>query len=258
MSTKKRVNTANSEADPRDPTTARKFTLDGTGKVASMALVWEQDPLARYACISATVIPEGAAGGNRVVTVEVQRANGSRDAAARVLMIWPYGEPRAPESGVGPGGNMRNEFVTESPFPSVKVGPIGFVIVDDKGNEISDRIWGFGLPDNRHVCGYVIFQERAAEPFVEPEVTDYATLNEALMAEAEASDLLRVNPRAALCKRGAELGFWPTGNEFSVSFGKDEKKKHYVAQRFRDPFSDKVIVLYCVVGDYGAIKALVW
>lgn len=85
------------------------------------------------------------------------------------------------------------------------------------------------------------------EMALEPE-----TLESSLRAAAEAHDKLAVYPDAALCKAGAARGLWPTSNEFSVRHDGVE----YVAQRFRDPRSDRVVVLYAALGDWGHVRAV--
>lgn len=74
----------------------------------------------------------------------------------------------------------------------------------------------------------------------------------ALRAAAEAHDRLAVNPDAALCRAGAARGLWPTSNEFPLPHGGTT----YVAQRFRDPRSDLVVVLYAALGDWANVQAL--
>ena len=74
----------------------------------------------------------------------------------------------------------------------------------------------------------------------------------ALRDMAEATDLLRINPEAALCKTGAERNLWPTGNEFQMALDGTE----YVAQRFRDPRSNSIYVLYCIKDHYDRVMTL--
>lgn len=94
------------------------------------------------------------------------------------------------------------------------------------------------------------------EPFVwdgqEPPVTPPSGLAEALRLTAEAHDVLAIYPDAALCKAGAARGLWPTSNEFRLTVDGAQ----YVGQRFRDPRSDLVVVLYCRDGDWGNVLAL--
>lgn len=83
---------------------------------------------------------------------------------------------------------------------------------------------------------------------------DVVDLHAALRVAAEAHDLLAVYPDAALCKAGAARGLWPTSNEFTVRHDGVE----YVAQRFRDPRSDRVTVLYCALGEWDVVRELSW
>jgi hypothetical protein len=85
-------------------------------------------------------------------------------------------------------------------------------------------------------------------------VNSYSSLNDALKVEARVRDLLAVNPAAALCREGWKRGIWPTSNEFDISYNGTV----YRAQRFRDPGSDRVYVLYCKVGDWGNVQELSW
>ena len=80
----------------------------------------------------------------------------------------------------------------------------------------------------------------------------YNTLDETLSAEAEANDVLSVNPNAALCKAGAARNLWPTSNEFPVVFSGIP----YVAQRFRDPHSDLVVILYCIKDQWDKVFSI--
>jgi len=242
--------------DPR-AANCRAYHLNAAGRVDGIHLIWEPVPSAPYACVLAELIDEEAAMGNTVVTVEILNRDGIQT-AERALMAWPYGEPPAADAPAGPG-NTNNQFTTTSTFPSTRngvevIGPLGFFVGNAAKQAISDVIWGYGLPDHRHVSGHVVFKERAGAvtPPVEP--PNYATLAAALRGEAEAHDVLAVNPAAALCKYGARLGLWPTSNEFTFTFG----GVNYVAQRFRDPGNDDVHVLSCVVGQYGVIGRLTY
>lgn len=85
------------------------------------------------------------------------------------------------------------------------------------------------------------------EPALEPE-----TLETVLRLAAEAHDRLAIYPDAALCKAGAARGLWPTSDEFRLSHG----GVTYVAQRFRDPLSDRVVVLYAAMGDWANVQAV--
>jgi len=243
------------ETDPRAQN-CRAFHVNQAGKVDGVELVWTPIPSAQYACVLAELIDEEQAQGNCTVTVEVLNQAGIKT-AERTLMTWPYGEVQSEDAPIGPG-NPNNQFTAESVYPSKKgVGPLGFFVGDKDKQPISDFIWGYGLPDNRHVSGHVVFQERGkvVEPDdpEEPEM-DYATLEEALHDEAEWEDVLRVNPDAALCKQGRKLALWPTSNEFPVDFDGVE----YTAQRFRDPDSDSVTVLYCITGQWDKVEGLTW
>lgn len=241
--------------DPR-ASNCKAFHLDRNGKVDGIKLVWEPVPSARFACISAQLISEEAAQNNTVVTVDVLNVDGVK-AAERVFMAWPYGDVPGDGSPAGPG-NPNNQFTTTSVFPSSKVGPLGFFVGDASQQPISDYIWGYGLPDARHICGYVVFKERGAVvvppvvPPVEPGV--YATLAESVKGEAERNDVLRVNPTAALCKAGAAAGLWPTSNEFQFAFD----GVSYTGQRFRNPANDAVVAFYCVTGKWSDVRKLSW
>jgi hypothetical protein len=243
--------------DPR-AANCRGHHVNANGRVDGINLVWQPVPSARYACISAQLIDEDAAMGNAVVTVEVLNADGIKT-AERVFMAWPYGGPAAEDSPAGPG-NPNNQFTATSTYPSTKagvetVGPLGFFVGNAVKEAISDYIWGYGLPDNRHICGYVVFKERTAvvvPPVVVPPTG--ATLEATIKITAEANDVLRINPDAALCQYGAINGLWPTSNEFAVTFG----GQGYTAQRFRDPYSNAVTVFYCVTGQWDKIKGLTW
>jgi hypothetical protein len=247
--------------DPR-AANCRTHHLDANGKVDGIHLVWEPVPSSMYACISAQLIPEAAAQNNTVVNVEAFDVNGVR-AAERLMMEWPYGEPPDPESPSGPG-NPKNEFTAASVFPTTKdgvtdrVGPLGFFVADAQGNPISDHIWGYGLPDARHVCGYVAFKQRSTvTPPVEPPVEPpgyYTTLEQAIKGEAAKNDVLRINPNAMLCKVGTSEFLWPTSNEYVWSFA----GVSYTGQRFRDPYSNAVVVLYCVTGAWDNVMREDW
>ncbi len=150
----------NPMSDPR-AANCRAFHVNAAGKVDGIQLVWTPVPSARYACASAQLIDEDAAQGNCVVTVEVLNQAGIKT-AERALMTWPYGQTQSADAPIGPG-NPNNQFTAESVYPSSKgVGPLGFFVGDANKQPISDIIWGYGLPDNRHISGYVVFQERGA------------------------------------------------------------------------------------------------
>ncbi len=83
---------------------------------------------------------------------------------------------------------------------------------------------------------------------------DPLSLEEALHAAAEEHDVLAVNPDAALAKQGLREGLWPTSNEFPLRYGGVD----YVAQRFRDPGSNDVYVLYCVKDQWGTIEEIIY
>jgi hypothetical protein len=87
--------------------------------------------------------------------------------------------------------------------------------------------------------------------FNEPE---YASLEEAVRGEAEKNDVLSVNPDAALCKAGNALNLWPTSNEYDFTYN----GVAYRGQRFRDPASDRVSVIYCVLNQWDQIQILTW
>jgi len=78
------------------------------------------------------------------------------------------------------------------------------------------------------------------------------TLTERLRALAEQHDLLPVNPQAALTRAALERNLWPTSREFIC-----EHDGHlYVAQRFRDPRTDDIYVLYARHGEWHNIMTL--
>jgi hypothetical protein len=83
---------------------------------------------------------------------------------------------------------------------------------------------------------------------------EYASLQDAVRGEAEKHDVLSINPSAALCKAGAALGLWPTSNEFDFTYN----GVAYRGQRFRDPASDAVTAIYCVVGDWANLQVESW
>jgi hypothetical protein len=88
-----------------------------------------------------------------------------------------------------------------------------------------------------------------------PPVSAYATLEEALRGEAEKHDVLSINPDAALAKAADPApGPWPTSNEFELTFA----DVVYVAQRFRYPRNNMVLVLYCKKGFWSEVKRLAY
>ena len=237
--------------DPR-ASNCKAFHLDANNKVDGIELVYQAAPAARYACISAQLITEAQAQNNTVVTVEVFDVNGIKQPSANALMIWPYGGPMAEDAPVG-AGNPSNQFTTTSVYHPPAIGPLGFMVGDASGSPISDVIWGYGLPDARHICGYVAFKERGAvvEPPVDP---TYPTFAASVKGEAERHDVLSINPNAALCKAGAAAGLWPTSNEYAWTYA----GVSYTGQRFRNPANDAVSAFFCKTGDWGNVQRQDW
>lgn len=88
----------------------------------------------------------------------------------------------------------------------------------------------------------------------EVEAPSFDTIQDAIRYEAEENDVLSVNPDAALCKVAQAKGLWPTSNEFELAFD----GVVYTAQRFRDPKSNAVYVLYCKKGEWYRVMEIVY
>jgi len=236
--------------DPR-AANCKAFHLDANNKVDGINLVYQEMPGALYACVTAQLITEAQAQNNTVVTVEVFDAPGIK-APYMPMMEWPYAETPAGDSP-SYAGNPKNEFTAKSVFPSTKIGPLGFMVADADKQPISDHIWGYGLPDARHICGYVAFMKRSAVvvPPVDPTYPDLAA---SVKGEAEKHDILSINPNAALCKAGAAAGLWPTSNEYAWTYA----GVNYTGQRFRNPKNDSVSAFYCQTGDWSNVKRQDW
>ena len=236
--------------DPR-AANCKRFHMDASNKVDGIELVYESRPDSPYQCVTAQLVTEADAQNNTVVTVEVFDSPGIR-AAIQPKMIWPYGGPPAADSPAGPG-NPKNEFnIGGGPYSPPTIGPLGFAVFDSTGKEVGDRMWGYGLPYNRHVGGYVAFMKRSV--VVPPIDPTYPTFAASVRGEAERHDVLSVNPTAALCKAGAAAGLWPTSNEYAWTY----VGVSYTGQRFRNPANDAVTAFYCVTGDWGNIKRQDW
>jgi hypothetical protein len=200
-------------SDPR-ASNCRAFHINADGKVDGIALVYQPVPSARYACVKAELIDEAQAQGNTVVTVSIMDENGILT-AERALMVWPYGEPLAEDAPAGPGNTDNRFSIAGGKYTPPAIGPLGFIVGDAADKAISDYIWGYGLPGNRHVSGRVTFKERSAVPPVEPPITPPDSLTDALVEQIRnlAANSLTVgmsagvpyNPTLAFPKKAREL-----------------------------------------------------
>lgn len=82
-------------------------------------------------------------------------------------------------------------------------------------------------------------------------LTTQLTFGQALKAAAEAHDVISVNPDAALMKEGRRKNLLYTSNEFPFSFN----GINYVCQRFMEPFSNVVTILFCITGQWEKVMS---
>lgn len=199
-------------------------------------------------------------------TVVVRVADGQARPMSNVLvaLAWPDGpvdltvpaaqafksiwRPRAAVQATDGNGYTGYGLGAGSYYdPQVSGGPHTVWILHDQ--YASDGLAGVGmLPGTEHMGPLRLTFTLAERTPV------YPNLPAALRGEAERHDVLPVNPHAALCRAGHAKRLWPTSAEFSVSFA----GVTYVGQRFRDPTSDQVHVLYCVQGQWSAVYELVY
>jgi len=82
-------------------------------------------------------------------------------------------------------------------------------------------------------------------------LTTQLTFSQALEAAAEASRLISLNPKAALFKEAVRKSLQITGNEFSLSYNGID----YVGQRFQEPRSNVVTILFCITGQWDRVSS---
>jgi hypothetical protein len=250
--------------DPRAEN-CRVYHVAEDGKVDGVELTVLPMPPGKYECKSVALINEADAAGNTTATIYVLDKTGAPVMAPRIYMAWPwdgYTTTFAERALPGNTNYPPNHIVTNGydPTPADPTatgqGLLAIYVSDAAGNINSDVVCGLGLPGNRHVCYNILFQERSAVvvPLPPPPPPVYPSLIAALRGEAEAHDVLSINPKAALAARGALWSLWPTSNEFEVVFD----NVTYVAQRFRQPWDDTVIVLYCVKGQWEQIMDVIY
>ena len=143
--------------DPLAPNCRGHVRVDGT--VQGIHLTLHKLPGARYRCVSCRMLTVAESGGNPNVQVTVLDRQG-RPAADRAMMGTGYsGQPRF--DALVPAGNPENNFFlgASGKFTPPALGPLGFVVVDGRGQIVSDAVCSWGLPYGEHIGGQIVFQE---------------------------------------------------------------------------------------------------
>lgn len=129
------------------------------GKVTGIHITIHALPGARYRCVRCQMLTVDESGGNPNVQVTVLDHAG-RLATDRARMGTGYsGQPRF--AALLPSGNPDDRFFLgqSGKFTPPALGPLGFVVIDGRGQIISDAVCSWGLPFGAHIGGRIVFQE---------------------------------------------------------------------------------------------------
>lgn len=205
-----------------------------------------QDGDVYFKLVAAAFIDEQEAQGRHIISVDVLDETGNRLQGARVWHGWPTEKwPNMDERvQMTIFGSQLAEWGLYADFDAwTKPGPYWVQVADGK----SDAFWGAGLPWKRHVSFAVVFQRTVyqAEPT--------GTLDDVLVAKAQAAQVIQFNPGAALQKAIFAAGFVPNSPEFDAAY----QGTVYVAQRAEHMGSGEVRVYYVKQGDWGNVQYVI-
>ena len=131
---------------------------DAAGKVVGVELGITPVENSRYEVYSVRLRDEYEANGDTVAACKVLDASGI-DTGIRARLAWP-GEDVPFDASALPG-NPNNVHIITNGYTPPALGPLA-IHVGDFNAPISDIVYGFGLPWNRHVSFDVVFRERGS------------------------------------------------------------------------------------------------
>lgn len=144
------------------------FKTDAQGMVTGIELGITKVLNAQYEVYSVRMLDEHEANGQTVAACSVLDRNGI-NTGQQVRLTWPGVTPPFQDSGLP--GNPNNTHVIINGFSPPKLGPLA-MHVGGFNAPISDIVYGFGLPYNRHVSFSVVFREKGSGvPPVDPPPT---------------------------------------------------------------------------------------
>lgn len=184
-------------------------------------------------------------------------SNGVRQVNRPVKFSWPSGSVTTMTEAkpLTELGDANLAMAGSSPSWNPTLGPGPYNVEMGELNIPTYKVRGMGMPTNNHFTLVVEFELRQM-PTTPPPPTDDVPLP-FLKVQAQANQLLRLNPNAALQKRGTGTNttvFVPTSQEWEFAY----TSKTYVAQRFERLGDGRVGIAYCVKGDWGNIKWQEW
>lgn len=155
------------ETDMANPLHAncQGFKTDSNGMVTGIELGITKVLNAQYEVYSVRMLDEHEANGQTVAACSVLDRNGI-NTGQQVRLTWPGVTVPFQDSGLP--GNPNNTHVIINGFSPPKLGPLA-MHVGGFNAPISDIVYGFGLPYNRHVSFSVVFREKGSGvPPVDP------------------------------------------------------------------------------------------
>lgn len=158
------------------------FKTDAQGMVTGIELGITKILNAQYELYSVRMLDEREANGQTVAACSVLDRNGI-NTGQQVRLTWPGVTPPFQDSGLP--GNPNNTHVIINGFSPPKLGPLA-MHVGGFNAPISDIVYGFGLPYNRHVSFSVVFREKGSVIPPDPDPTDDSARIAALVAWARA------------------------------------------------------------------------
>lgn len=144
------------------------FEKDDDGLVTGVELTVLPMLPGKYACKSVSLVDERSAGGNTNAKIMILDKAGA-PVFEKVYLAFPWdGESTTFANKALPGNtNYPVDHTIINEYWPPQRGPLALFVGDDQGNINSDVVAGLGLPQRRHVCYNVVYQERGT---VEPEL----------------------------------------------------------------------------------------
>ena len=139
---------------------------------------------------------------------------------------------------IGPSSNFYPEEGQQGPWQWEALG-------------VSDSIRGGGLPANRHISTFVVWQQTT---WGEYRQGSYESLDDAIRGEADGRQCISLNPEAALQRAIAEDGFVPVENEFRYTWSQGPYfQKPMMLQKAEDLETGEARVYWCDFGNWETI-----
>lgn len=150
--------------NPLDPN-CQGFKTDAQGRITGIELGITKVENAKYEVYSVRMRDENEAAGQTIAVCSVLDLNGI-NTGQQVRLTWPGATVPFQDSGLP--GNANSVHIITNGFSPPKLGPLA-LHVGGFNAPISDIVYGFGLPYNRHVSFDVVFREKSSGvPPVDP------------------------------------------------------------------------------------------